>query len=277
MNDDTVVPIEAVRAFRNYAIRKLGIEIHKDLEPLIGGRFIKRMQHFKEPLHRYLSRVYGEEGGGEIIGFLDFVRPRPAPFFARRQDHDELRAQVRAWLAAGARRLHLWSAGCGSGEEPYGMALTVTDAIESVGLKVGDVDFSILSTDISPRVLDGGRLGLFESAQLRYVPEAVRKRHFFRAYGGTAISDAIRSRVEHRCLNLATVPYPMKGDFAAIFCHEALAPMVPAVRARAIQAARDLLLPGGLFCSGFDQDVLEAAATQQAPQPANKQLGPCEC
>ncbi len=276
MNDDTVIPVEAVRAFRNYAIRQLGVEIKQELEPLIGGRIAKRMEHFKEPLHRYLFRVYLDGESSEIISFLDFVRARPAPFFARRADHGELHAQVRAWLGEGCRRLRFWSAGCGSGEEPYGMALTVIDAIESVGLATDDVDFKILATDLSPRVLDRGRQGLFERPQLLGVPEAVRRQHFFRAYGGIAISDAVRARVVFRCLNLAQTPYRMKGGFDAIFCHEALLPMVPAARARAVKAVRELLLPDGLLRSGFDEEVLEAAAAPP-PEPATKQLGPCEC
>jgi chemotaxis protein methyltransferase CheR len=276
MNNETVIPVEAVRAFRNYAIRQLGMEINKDLEPLIGGRIAKRMEHFKEPLHRYLCRVYLEGESSEIVSFLDFVRPRPAPFFARRADHAELRAQVRAWLGEGWRRLRFWSVGCGSGEEAYGMALTVVDAIASAGLDPADVDFKILATDISPRVLETGKQGLFERPQLRAVPESMRRRHFFRAYGGIAISDAIRARVVFQCLNPSHPPYPMNGGFDAIFCHEALVPMVPAARARTVRAMRDLLLPGGLLCSGFDLHALEKLE-EPKPEPQRKQLGPCEC
>jgi chemotaxis protein methyltransferase CheR len=275
MNNETVIPVEAVRAFRNYAIRQLGVEINKDLEPLIGGRIAKRMEHFKEPLHRYLCRVYLEGESSEIVSFLDFVRPRPAPFFARRADHAQLHAQVRGWLADGWRRLRFWSAGCGTGEEPYGMALTVLDAIDSAGLDCKAVDFKILATDISPRVLETGKQGLFERPQLRAVSEEARRRHFFRAYGGIAIADAVRARVVFRALNLSQPPYQMNGGFDAIFCHEALVPMVPAARGRAVRAVRELLLPGGLLCTGFDHDDLETEPPK--PDPARHDLGPCEC
>jgi chemotaxis protein methyltransferase CheR len=272
---NTVVPLTAVRAFRNLAVRQLGIQIKDELEPLIGGRIIKRMGHFNEPLHRYLSRVYMDKENHEIVTFLDLVRPRCAPMFARRSDHVLLYTRVRGWLMAGWRRLRFWSAGCGTGEEPYGMALTVLDAIDSLGLSPNEVDFKVLATDVSPRLLEAGRTGLFERPQLCRVPKSMQ-RYFFRAYGGIAIADAIRDRVVFRCLNLTQPPFQMKSDLDAIFCHEALQPMIPQARQRAVTAMRELLQPDGLLCTGFPDQTFDVP---EGPEPVAKPpaLGPCEC
>ena len=151
------------------------------------------------------------------------------------------------------------------------MALTVLDAIEDEGVNPRTVDYKVLATDVSERMLAIGRQGLFERAQLRRVPQSLRCQHFFRAYGGIAISDAIQARVVFRRLNLAKPPYPFAGTFDAIFCHEALIPMVPKARAHAVEAVSEMLAEGGFIRTGFEHEIPreanELAVDWHKPQP----------
>lgn len=263
MSHEEVIPVEAVRIFRNFATKYLGVEIDQELEPLVGGRIAKRLGQLHIPLHKYIARLYQDKDAEEIVAFLDFVRARPAPLFARRLDHAQLRVRMRERLGEGCRRFRLWSAGCGTGEEAYAMALSMVDAIESEGLNAEEVDFEVLATDLSERTLAMGRQGLFEQAQLCKVPATLRRRHFFRAYGGIAISDALQSRVVFRRLNLAQTPLPIKGMFDTIFCHEALIPMVPRARAAAVEAMTGVLAEDGLIRTGFEHEMTAATAARK--------------
>jgi len=65
--------------------------------------------------------------------------------------------------------------------------------------------------------------------------------------------------VVFRRLNLAQPPFPMAGPLDAIFCHEGLLPLVPGVRRRVIGAAKSLLADDGVFCSGYDEGILDAS------------------
>ncbi len=256
---DEVVSVEVVRRFCHIATRRLGVGIDAKVEALVAGRVAKRLKVLQLPLDEYLSRLDEDEHCDEVIGFLDFMRSRPPRFFARVSEHAELYAQVRRWLAAGRRRFRLWSAGCGSGEEPYAMALTVIRAIEDAKLKLGLVDWKILASDLSSRSLERGRRGVFDDEQIAGLPADSAARFFTETSEGLEIGGEVKARVVFRRLNIAQPPFPMTGPLDAIFCHEGLLPLVPGVRRRVIAAAKSLLAEDGVFCSGYDEGVFDAA------------------
>jgi chemotaxis protein methyltransferase CheR len=240
---DEAVSLEVVRHFCHIANRRLGIGIDPKVEALIAGRVDKQCT--------------------EVVGFLDVMRTAPARFFARWSEHAELHAQLRRWFFDGRRRFRLWSAGCGSGEEPYAMVITALNAIEAAGLDPESVDFKVLATDLSPRMLDRGKKGVFNQTQVRGMPTAVFERYFIKEGADVSICSAVKSRVVFRRLNLAHIPFPMSGPLDAIFCHEGLLPLLPRVRYKVIDAARALLTDEGVLCTGIDE-TFEAEGDEEA-------------
>jgi chemotaxis protein methyltransferase CheR len=253
---DEVVSVDVVRHFCHIATRRLGVEMDPKVEALVAGRVAKRLKVLQVPLDEYLSRLEGDQNCDEVVGFLEVMRPRPASFFARSADHSRLHAQLRRWLLAGRRRFRLWSAGCGSGEEPYAMALTVIHAVEDARVLSEDVDWKILASDVSLRILERGKKGVFDEQQVSGVPEAVAARFFIETSEGARIGREVKAHVIFRRLNIAQPPFPMTGPLDAIFCHEGLLPLLPKVRRRVIDAASALLGEGGIFCTGFDEAAL---------------------
>jgi chemotaxis protein methyltransferase CheR len=267
---EEVVSEEVVRHFCDVATRRLGIGIDANVEALVAGRVAKRLQLLRLPVDEYVRRLDRDKECTEVVGFLDFVRPRPLRFFARQLDYDELHALVVQRLRGGQRRFRLWSAGCGTGEEAYGMLFTAFAAMEHAHVERDAVDLKVLATDISQRSIDLGRRGWFDESQVCDVPALVRDRYFVEAQGGVedgvkdgvkdgvVVDDWAKTLVVFRRLNLANPPFPMTGPLDAIFCHDGLAPLVPRARKRAVDAAKALLASRGVLCSGFDEEALVA-------------------
>ena len=278
---DEVVPVEVVRHFCHIATRRLGVGMDPKLEALVAGRVAKRLKVLQIPLDEYLSRLEEDQNCDEVVGFLEIIRPRPARFFARAADHALLHTQLEGWLADGRRRFRLWSAGCGSGEEPYAMALTLLHAVEAAGLAPEAVDWKILASDASLRSLERGKKGVFDEAQIAGIPEAVAARYFTETSDGTAICSEVREHVIFRRLNLAQPPFPMTGPLDAIFCCEGLLPLLPRVRRRVIDAAKALLVDDGVFCAGCDPATLHAIESAEedpwleVERDASGRLGHC--
>jgi chemotaxis protein methyltransferase CheR len=214
----------------------------------------KRLKVLQLPLDDYLNRLDEDEHCDEVVGFLDVMRPRPLPFFARSSDHAQLYARLGHWLGRGRRRFRLWSAGCGSGEEPYAMVLTVLKAVAAARISPEDIDLKILATDISPRALERGRHGVFDEEQLRGMRSSMREHYFFDVSDGIAIDPEVKSHVVFRRLNLAHPPFPMTGPMDAIFSSEGLWPLLPRARQYATEAARGILAPDGILCTGLDDE-----------------------
>jgi chemotaxis protein methyltransferase CheR len=255
---DEVVPVEVVRHFCHIATSRLGVGISSNHQALVASRVAKRLQLLQVPLDEYMNRIEEDNDCNEVVGFLDFLRPRPPRFFARLEDHTALHERLVCWLKGGKRRLRLWSAGCGSGEEAYGMALTALAAVQAAEVSLADMDIKILATDISGPMLELGRQGVFIEEQLRDVPRTLRDRYFHTTEGGLSIDEDIKDMVSFRRLNLTHLPFPMTGPLEAIFCHEGLWPLLASVRQRLAIAVRELLAEEGLLCTGFGEEALVA-------------------
>jgi chemotaxis protein methyltransferase CheR len=150
----------------------------------------------------------------------------------------------------GDRRIRIWSAGCCSGEEPYSLAMILSDMIPDRAAW----DVTILATDINPRFLAKAAAGIYGEWSFRETPVAVRERYFTKRGRNYEVHPRIRERVKFSSLNLASDAYPsLLNDTDAmdvIFCRNVLM-YFPEERVK--QVARNFhrsLAPGGWLIVG---------------------------
>ena len=144
-------------------------------------------------------------------------------------------------------RLRIWSAASSSGEEPYSIAFTVDDLLQTTA-----IDWKILAMDISTRVLKKAEAGVFSSEKLKGLERGEQRRHFDRVpkKDEFVVRKEIRDRIAFRRLNLVTPPYPMRGPFDIVFCRNVMIYFDQVVRQRVITATETLLRPGGYLLIG---------------------------
>src|SRR5438874_8506462 len=85
------------------------------------------------------------------------------------------------------RSLRIWSAGCSSGEEPYSIAITISDAVSFS--EAWNVE--ILATDIGRHALATAERGIYSGRGIASVNERQLAAHFQPAEGG----QEVRSRL----------------------------------------------------------------------------------
>ncbi|HEX7625260.1 MAG TPA: CheR family methyltransferase, partial [Anaeromyxobacteraceae bacterium] len=207
------------------AYEKAGISIKPGKEALVQARVAKRQRALSIPdSEDYLRYLEEDRSGEELVRFLDVISTHFTSFF-REPDHFELlREELSARLAAGERRLRMWSAASSTGEEPYTMAMT------ALGVEgVAQADVMILATDISVDTLRQATEGRYAASRLEPVPEALRRRFFTRLPGPSdrenelwEVRPEVKALVTYRRLNLAEPPFPMKGPLDVIFCRNVL-------------------------------------------------------
>lgn len=125
--------------------------------------------------------------------------------------HDQLR---------NIKDLRVWSAGCSSGEEPYTLSMTIADFF---GNDKGLWDTKILATDISTRVLDEAKKGVYSNESLENVPK-MWKNLYFNRYDdeNSVVADSIKKEVLFRPFNLMTNTFPFRKKFHVIFCRNVM-------------------------------------------------------
>jgi len=236
------------RRFCAIAYDKAGITLGNSKEALVEARVGKRMRALGLTSEKdYLVMLEKDLDGQEIVQFLDVISTNHTSFF-REPDHFEfLRTVLSDWIRGGMRRLRVWSAAASTGEEPYSIAFTIADTLEGAA-----VDWRILGTDISTKVLAKAETGIFLVSKLAGLVRGEQKRFFERGPGKDELTVqlATRAKIAFRRLNLATPPYPMRGPFDIIFCRNVMIYFDQIVRQRVISAMESLLRPDGYLLIG---------------------------
>ena len=147
------------------------------------------------------------------------------------------------------RTLRIWSAGCSTGEEPYSIAITVTDS-----LKFAEAwEIEILATDISRRALRHAERGLYAKRSLQHVEERHVDAHFESTKHGYQIRQRTRRMISFAQMNLAEAPYVGKLD--CIFCMNVLMYFSEEHRLQILRRFYDALEPGGFFVLGHSETL----------------------
>ncbi len=240
--------------FARLAYEKAGISIRAGKEALVGARVAKRQRALAiDSAERYLQFLEADASGEEINFFLDVISTHFTSFFRESDHFAVLREEFERRLAAGQRRLRLWSAACSTGEEPYSMAMTLLEARGGA-----ELDLKILATDISLQSLDEARTGVYPAPRIEPVPAKHREDWLRRSKDSPdlwEVSSEVKRLVTFKRINLSTPPFPMRGPLDVVFCRNVLIYFDQPTRQRLISEIERLITPGGLLCIGHTETL----------------------
>lgn len=236
-------------ALRQLAYDQAGIAIRENKETLVAARIAKRMRSFGfETERQYLDYLRRDATGQEMVQFLDAISTNFTSFF-REPDHFQLlREEAAGWVRRRAGSVRVWCAAAATGEEPYTLAMTLAESLDTEG-----VDWKLLASDISVTALRTATAGKYDGSRLEQVPLALRRKYFVAEPGQSPaepsfrVVESLRERVMFRRLNLSTPPFPMRGELDAVFCRNVMIYFDTAVRQRLVSDIERLLRPGGLL------------------------------
>ena len=98
-------------------------------------------------------------------------------FFRNPETYAVLREKVVAPLWAGGGSVRVWSAGCASGEEPFGIAILFHDVAGPRAAAV-KARLRIDATDLDPGALDDLRRATYDRPAVEDLPQPLLERHF---------------------------------------------------------------------------------------------------
>ena len=147
------------------------------------------------------------------------------------------------------RTLRIWSAGCSTGEEPYSIAIAVSD-----GLKFAEAwEVEILATDVSRRALRHAERGLYPKRSLQDVSMGQVDSYFTTTKHGFQVKPRIRRMISFAQMNLVEPVYVGKID--CIFCMNVLMYFSEERRLAILRRFYDALEPGGYFLLGHAETL----------------------
>ncbi len=186
----------------------------------------------------------------EARALADRLTVNETYFFRESQHHDALRDDVVPAIVARAELpLRVLSLGCSSGEEPYGVALTLLEA----GL--GPESASITACDASPAMIAKAERALYSEWSLRNVPDSVRARYFRCTRAGFELDPRVRAWVRFEVRNVVEEDptFWRPARFDVVLCRNMLIYLTPAVTRRVIERIALSLRPGGHLLLGHSE------------------------
>lgn len=141
--------------------------------------------------------------------------------------------------------LRILSVPCSSGEEPYSIAMTLTDA------RVPASRSHIEAVDISARALKSARRGVYGKNAFRGNNLTFRDRHFQKTPEGYTLNSGIRKQVHFYQGNLLSDTFSTRYcSYDFIFCRNLLIYLNDAARKGVLQTIHRLLAPAGYLFVG---------------------------
>lgn len=154
--------------------------------------------------------------------------------------------------AGGDRALHLWSAACSTGDEPYTLAIILRACLDDFARW----QIRLLASDIDTTVLAAARRALYSRRAVQDVPSPYLQRFFLAEKGEYRVADPIRRMVTFAHLNLMDeAAMRQQRGFDFVFCRNVLIYFDDRSRRRALDSFHEALVPGGFLFLGHSESV----------------------
>lgn len=203
--------------------KNYGIHLKEEKKTLVLGRLQNvLLQAGFTNFTDYFEYLVSDKTGEAVITLTNHITTNHT-FFMREAEHFlYFRDKVLPYLinTVKDKDLRIWSAACSSGEEAYTLAMILD---EFLGKEKIMWDTKVLATDISDKVLNIARKGIYGNDRIEQLPERWKKCYFKKYDSENAIlTDAIRNEVIYRKLNLMEPTFPFKKKFHTIFCRNVM-------------------------------------------------------
>jgi chemotaxis protein methyltransferase CheR len=150
---------------------------------------------------------------------------------------------------AAQRSLHIWCAGCSSGQEPYSIAMLVREHFPALS----NWNLRLLGSDFSTEILGRARLGRYCQLDVnRGLPARFLVKYFDKVGSDWQVKDVIRGMVDFRRINLID-PWPVLPFLDVMLLRNVLIYFDEASKKRVLASVRRVLSPDGyLFLGGAE-------------------------
>lgn len=205
------------RFIAGYLAEQAGIVLSEAKRDLAYGRLVRRLRALRLSCFADYCDLLAADDGTETEHFINALTTNLTAFFREPHHFEFLQKQLLPELIRHkpVRKLRIWSAGCSTGEEPYSIAMAVSEVLPA------GWDVRILATDLDSNVVATARRGVYPEKRVEGMSGERLKRWFYRGKGANAgmvkVCDELSEMIAFRQLNLLA-DWPFRQPFDLIFC-----------------------------------------------------------
>lgn len=249
--------------FSEFIMAQCGIKMPLSKKIMLEARLQKRLRALGvRSFGEYFSHLQGDGGRDELVHMLDAVTTNKTDFFREPFHFQFLTESVLPTLrdetvraAQRDRQFLIWSAGCSTGEEPFTIAMVLSEfASVTPGFR-----YSILATDLSTKVLNRAQEAIYDAERVTGVPAALKERYLLRSKDRNKnlvrIVPELRAAVRFQRMNLMEESFCFAEPLDVIFCRNVIIYFDRQTQEQLIARFCRALRPDGYLFLGHSESI----------------------
>jgi len=269
--DNSPITDELFELFTKLIYNFAGIRLSGQKKTLLVTRLQKRLRVLGlASYHAYYKLV--KEDDDERVMMLNCISTNTTNFFRENHHFEMLRDTLVPRLLSNRREqreIRIWSAGCSTGEEPYSIAISISEALRRAYPNADPADtwcgwdIRILASDISTNVLANAQSGLYSAGHLPagLSPEFLG-RYFLRGNSSceemVKVKEFLKEIIRFRRLNLKDASYPFTRKFDLIFCRNVMIYFDDTMKSQVLAKFHHHLAPDGHIFLGHSETMFNS-------------------
>ncbi|HVL01176.1 MAG TPA: protein-glutamate O-methyltransferase CheR [Dongiaceae bacterium] len=242
------------RNFRQFLEKSCGILLGDNKQYLVDSRLRKLLKdNDMQTLGQLLKEIERPSSPRLRQQVIDAMTTNETLWFRDRHPFEYLQSTLLPDLAKSPGDINIWCAACSTGQEPYSISICVEE-LRRKNYSLSNKNVRILATDISSRVLDAAKRGLYEPLQLKRGMSDERLDLYFKHdnEGAWEVKPEIKRRIDFRQINLKD-SFINVGKFDIVFCRNVLIYFSSDLQKQIVSNIHRVLNPGGyLFLGGSE-------------------------
>ena len=234
-----------------------GLSLSPNKHDMVYSRLARRLRERKLTTFAQYLQLLESGNGDEWQAFTNALTTNLTSFY-REAHHFPILAEHIARRARTSREpVSVWCCASSTGEEPYTIAMTVTEALGN------NPAARILATDLDTNVLAKADAGVYDLDRIESITAERQRRFFLRGSGARAgfvkVRPELRKLITFRQLNLLDPQWPIRGPFDAIMCRNVMIYFDKETQRKILEKFAPLLRSDGLLFAGHSESFFHTA------------------
>ena len=260
----------------NLITERFGIKMPPDKKIMFQSRMQRRLLELEiNSFDEYAKMILNANiDSPELSVLADYISTNKTDFF-RENDHFEFITDqiipefLNAKFSFNEPKLKIWSAGCSNGQEPYSIAITLEEYIR---IKKIPINYSILATDISVRMLKNAAEAIYPVSSMDVISLDLKHRYFLKSKNQkdqkVRVIKELRDKVTPAYLNLMDGNYLLKDEFDVVFLRNTLIYFNHQVQQNVLTKVLNHIKTGGYLIIGHSESLINMNLPIQSIAPS---------
>jgi chemotaxis protein methyltransferase CheR len=239
---------------RQLIYRHAGISLHEGKQAMVYSRLSRRLRETgQRSFGQYLQSLESTAASApEWQEFVNCLTTNLTSFFREEHHFHALTADLKL---RGSQSLRIWCNAASTGEEPYSIAMTCTEALGATA------PVKIVASDIDTKVLATASQGIYGADARGLTPERLRA-HFLRGKGANSGSIRVKPElarlIEFRTHNLMETRWSLGEPFDIVFCRNVMIYFDAPTQRKVLERIHGVMKPKSLLFVGHSENFTES-------------------